>query len=269
MLENSAPPSSSTTQSMQQDESFLNLLNSQRELLHKLKMENALRLEQSSSWGATTHPAWTNYPIADRGGSDLSVIKRLSLSLGFNFDIMPLLKPDESVQIDPNMHDRLDVMDHTVMKRKKRRLSSLGFLSASFFDDHLKVESRRTSFLLTTVKPEDEHVEHVTVDRDADSDDEEAIKLTVPANIDEPLSIDQFLQPCSPEPVHPFHTKFFVQAFTSAMEKSQKSQQDIHNWDRKMGLKRSHSKTMRQSSRSRKKLKTVLKKEIATFATDM
>jgi hypothetical protein len=48
--------------------------------------------------------------------------------------------------------------------------------------------------------------------------------------------------------------------FVVAMDKSVESQQDIHAWDRKMGLKRSHSKTMRLSMRSRKKLKAILKK---------
>lgn len=45
--------------------------------------------------------------------------------------------------------------------------------------------------------------------------------------------------------------------FVIAMEKSIKSQQDIHDWDRMMGLKRSHSKTMRLSMRSRNKLRKV------------
>jgi len=39
-----------------------------------------------------------------------------------------------------------------------------------------------------------------------------------------------------------------------AMKSSEESQTRIHNWDRKMGLRRSHSKTMRNSMRSRKKL---------------
>ena len=43
-------------------------------------------------------------------------------------------------------------------------------------------------------------------------------------------------------------------ALGSSMKASQDSQQSIHDWDRKMGLRRSHSKTMRASSRSRKKL---------------
>lgn len=46
--------------------------------------------------------------------------------------------------------------------------------------------------------------------------------------------------------------------FVVAMEKSMKSQQDIHDWDRRMGLKRSHSKTMRLSMRSRNKLRKVV-----------
>ncbi len=46
--------------------------------------------------------------------------------------------------------------------------------------------------------------------------------------------------------------------FIVAMEKSMKSQQDIHDWDRKMGLKRSHSKTMRLSMRSRNRLRKVV-----------
>jgi hypothetical protein len=62
--------------------------------------------------------------------------------------------------------------------------------------------------------------------------------------------------------VNPKALKSKMQAFASAMEKSTKSQQAIHDWDRKMGLKRSHSKTMRMSMRSRKKLRTLVKKEI-------
>ena len=39
-----------------------------------------------------------------------------------------------------------------------------------------------------------------------------------------------------------------------AMKSSEESQIRIHDWDRKMGLRRSHSKTMRNSMRSRKRL---------------
>jgi hypothetical protein len=55
------------------------------------------------------------------------------------------------------------------------------------------------------------------------------------------------------------YTDIKVQRFADALEKSAVSQQEIHKWDRKMGLKRSHSKTMTMSMQSRKKLKYVLK----------
>jgi hypothetical protein len=55
-------------------------------------------------------------------------------------------------------------------------------------------------------------------------------------------------------------------AFDEAMARSQQSQLAIHNWDKLMGLKRSHSKTMRLSSRSRKKVRAFLQREIALVA---
>merc|ERR1712154_257393 len=53
-----------------------------------------------------------------------------------------------------------------------------------------------------------------------------------------------------------------METFARSMAISQESQQSIHDWDKRMGLKRSHSKTMRLSSRSRKKLRSTMKKEI-------
>ena len=55
-------------------------------------------------------------------------------------------------------------------------------------------------------------------------------------------------------------------SLNEAMAKSQESQQKIHEWDKKMGLKRSHSKTMRLSSRSRKKLRALLKRELSSVS---
>jgi len=65
--------------------------------------------------------------------------------------------------------------------------------------------------------------------------------------------------------MNPAKYKAFVESLVTAMERSQKTQQNIHDWDRKMGLKRSHSKTMRSSTRSRKKLRTMLRKELVTW----
>ncbi|GAX09402.1 hypothetical protein FisN_6Lh225 [Fistulifera solaris] len=67
-------------------------------------------------------------------------------------------------------------------------------------------------------------------------------------------------------PVDPTQVQNIVQAFRAAMERSQYTQQSIHDWDKKMGLKRSHSKTMRLSARSRKKLRTLFKREFTVLA---
>jgi len=53
--------------------------------------------------------------------------------------------------------------------------------------------------------------------------------------------------------------------FASSIEASQLSQQSIHDWDRKMGLRRAHSKTMRETVRSRMKILTFLKDEGANI----
>jgi hypothetical protein len=63
-------------------------------------------------------------------------------------------------------------------------------------------------------------------------------------------------------PIDYIEIKHMMEAFAESMSESQKSQQSIHDWDKKMGLKRSHSKTMRLSMRTRKKLRTIMKKEI-------
>jgi hypothetical protein len=54
--------------------------------------------------------------------------------------------------------------------------------------------------------------------------------------------------------------------FVTSMDESTKSQQAIHDWDRKMGLKRSHCKTMRSTMQSRKRLRRMLKKDINALA---
>mmetsp|Transcript_18403 Transcript_18403/g.29983 ORF Transcript_18403/g.29983 Transcript_18403/m.29983 type:complete len:740 (-) Transcript_18403:376-2595(-) len=58
---------------------------------------------------------------------------------------------------------------------------------------------------------------------------------------------------------------FSAPNFASTMEASQASQQAIHDWDRKFGLRRAHSKTMRESCRSRKRVLEFLKGEGANI----
>jgi hypothetical protein len=65
----------------------------------------------------------------------------------------------------------------------------------------------------------------------------------------------------------PLQVKGAIDSFTESMTASMRSQQAIHDWDRKMGLKRSHSKTMRLSMRSRKRLKIMLEKELGIVSS--
>jgi len=160
-------------------------------------------------------------------------------------------------------------------KWKKRRLSSLGlgFLSPSAFVDEDSEASKLQQNSNFVKEVDDKTIERVMGpqedamrrsrdlgpvdgDREEDTEDED----------------DDDQSTSSPIPIDPIRldtTRInfcqMTQAmrdFSTAMEKSQKSQQDIHDWDRKMGLKRSHSKTMRLSSRSRKQLRAILKAEI-------
>jgi len=56
-------------------------------------------------------------------------------------------------------------------------------------------------------------------------------------------------------------SRLVISSFLEAMKKTQDSQQQIYNWDRKMGLKKSHSKTMRNSRKSRAKIKEFLESD--------
>jgi hypothetical protein len=74
-------------------------------------------------------------------------------------------------------------------------------------------------------------------------------------------------EPVNQVRVDPVEMKTGIEKFTNSMDLSETSQKSIHEWDRKMGLKRSHSKTMRLSARSRKKLHAMLKKEMKLYST--
>jgi hypothetical protein len=280
---------------MQHDEAFLSLLSSQRELLNQLNMGNMMRRaeqapdeDQSRTVGggggsllAPETRGLTNKSIAERRLSmDMlfTMSKRLSMGMGYDqsqgtfpsFPGDPYHVEDDARNVDHpgratstkyKMREKVDAhQDEPFTHKKKRRLSSLGFISSSFFEDHLK-DSRRgsTDFLSqpsVADMPNDSHdVDSIHLENDEDDDDEQdAVSL-------EHFGMTQNSK-CSPDEV-----KTVMQGFASAMEISQKSQQDIHDWDKKMGLKRSHSKTMRLSARSRKKLRSTFKKEINALMT--
>lgn len=265
---------------MQHDEAFLSLLSSQRELLNQLnarqQTEQTKQQQQTSGTAGATHggggslvapdsTGLTNRPITQRRTSMdmlLSVTKRFSMGMGMGYDqsFLPLFPTDPyDVESDVNAHVDGSPKDVKLEKgqeehrRKKRRLSSLGFISSSFFEDHLKPGRRDSTgfgpqYLANAPVAPPMASDNLDSDPEDDEDDKDEVTL-------EPLELDQ------PQ-YSRTEVKNVMEGFTSSMEISQKSQQAIHDWDRKMGLKRSHSKTMRLSSRSRKKLRATFKKEI-------
>lgn len=324
------------------DETFMSLLSSQRELLQQLTMENSIRRSDLSATSSTTRLNNRKYEphlhvntsaqeshVTDRSlvdhpsTSDFVFSKRFSLGFG-NLDNFGLpsfnLDRDFDLMEDscaPKAHKfgagkRLSKvedpdLEECPIRRKKRRLSSLGFLSSSFFEDHLKPGRRDSLQMLCDLKVDrkdeeedddeiigdDDGTEIVIVDGDAESCDEDEPEET-PSNMvenyakdplleskdissfeeaDELIASDHLVELDHPKASHkPMDTaklKSFLESFNHAMERSQKSQQDIHDWDRKMGLKRSHSKTMRLSSRSRKKLRAFMKKEINSLGSKL
>jgi hypothetical protein len=249
----------------------MTLLSSQRELLTQLKRENAMRgstgLRNTSSGSryiCAEDSSLSNKAVSERRSSmDMLLSKRFSLGMGNDNYVLPAFSWD--IPCDGGYKDVVSVAKkrnckgydkhNEGVRRKKRRLSSLGFLSSTFFEDNLANSSRRNS-LVTILKPAMRELETGATDISFDVEDNENDE-----NVSfEPLELEQ-------PKVDPVKCKVALETFRAAMEQSQKSQLSIHDWDRKMGLKRSHSKTMRLSSRSRKKLKGVFKNEINALAS--
>jgi uncharacterized protein YigA (DUF484 family) len=278
---------------MNNDEAFLNLLSSQRQLLNQLNMENALRREQQENafhlattktiLGGVDPMSLMNRPIIERrssmdyllatrskrgsilGGVDpMSLMNRpiierrssmdyllatrsLSMSMGGDpggmFGSPHFFGEFEDTNPKASWDNASHVASKVVMKRRR---SSLGL--SVVFDDQ-QPPSHRFSLLSNFSKSNND----IDEEDKLTGGDVFGFEKVEPPN--KKIKLDSSY-------VDPKETKMQMEAFTSAMEKSSKSQQDIHDWDKKMGLKRSHSKTMRMTMRSRKKLCNLMKKEI-------
>jgi hypothetical protein len=289
----------------QQDEAFLSLLSSQRELLHQLNIENARRREQEYAKNNMSNMNISNNRIPTtligptctlnrscmemRSEMELLYTNPRRFSLGLSCDniVLPDLNFDNE-RIDLGYDDIFTMGDATMEKSKrlymdddagypslkKRRMSNLG-LTSTFFEDYLKPLSRRGS-MFSIVDPY-ESDEGARFDHETETIDKtvEVVVQSVSATNIQPKMKAPVPVPVTPKvPIEmskkhlsPAEMKKVMESFTTAMERSQKTQQDIHDWDRKMGLKRSHSKTMRLSSRSRKKLRMMLRKEINSLSS--
>ena len=178
-----------------------------------------------------------NRPMMERRAS-LNTLRRLSIGMGNDNYIMQSMFDDAQESNSRELFDNFNLSERKMMRRR----STLGLLSSLPFDDFLP--SRRLSIISSL--------------SEAASDE---------GKVEQPLlSLDVAEPPTTVVPYLPMgNLRTSLEGFAFAMEKSAKSQQDIHNWDQKMGLKRSHSKTMRLSMRSRKKLRSIMKKEIMSL----
>jgi hypothetical protein len=255
------------------DHAFEALLQSQRELLSQMKYGTTPSLK----WNTANTP---NTSSNDCGFEKLVFNRRSSIDKMF---------PSHATN---TTNYELPSLDHLDMKMKsftkqdpKKRKTIVTPCKSSLYDD-LKPdfsESSERSFeldfelldfddassLIDEKEKTDQQLEkktESTLVTEAETDDEVDDEVAVddaPA-VDSPVDpVDATVDPAT---VDPAQVQNIVQAFRAAMERSQYTQQSIHDWDKKMGLKRSHSKTMRLSARSRKKLRTMFKRE---FTIDM
>lgn len=242
------------------DEAFMSLLSSQRELLAQINHENDnrhrdgnKRRHMSLTW--TFDTLYPNRSICDAVNNEEVVWSKLDNDIlgyptivedGSKFalgaDVVGYDNPPRTYSKGDKEYD-LGLDDF--MAGKKRRLSSIGFFSTLFQED---IKQRRLSFQSM------ENFETCT-----DLLDDDLLLNFIP----EPSDVAN----SQPAKCDPKEAKKLMEALSSAMEKSQKSQQDIHDWDREMGLKRSHSKTMRLSTRSRKRLRAMLKKQVNALSS--
>jgi hypothetical protein len=263
--------------SLQNDEGFLNLLSRQRGLLQRLNVENTRRQqEQSLLSRAVAEPIrdsrlefdplsldLMNRPlihshrgsmpqaslpyslvnqaplsVARRPSLDMVSPKRASLAMGGDMDGYRAMFADRERSNQDDWSVRKDSRSR-VMKHRRSSMGGISSLSEDSLQSKFSISSR-VSQMDTSDSKNSPH----------EDDSEKPTKMAfrnVPS-------------------VKQLSFKEALENFAKAMEKSALSQQNIHDWDRKMGLKKSHSKTMRLCSRSRKKMLSVIKKDIKTLS---
>jgi len=254
------------------DATFQSLLSSQRELLCKLQFEDSLKTSNSSKKRQHQEPLLasdcmnsSNLSIGFETGQKIHNTEPLSLGIGNDNFVIPDPQLDTEPFYDPFLEEencskkRRKFHEEDDFDNPKRRRSTLGSFSQIFerCDEEavdIAPQSPIRDHCAPTAAATTPTNSYVVYDDSDDDDDYGVIVETVEEpDCEQPLPSH-----------HHSHSKIRQRLvdFEHAMERSQDSQQKIHDWDRKMGLKRSHSKTMRLSTRSRKKLRQLLKKEI-------
>ena len=275
-------------ETFQNDTTFQCLLSSQRALLNRLNSErqrkNALYVINEPAVHGDWPNAAPNQSISFETSrlDNVAMPKRTSVGIGADCFIMP--DPNfDTEQFVASFYDegKKRPRDGNEEFMKKKRRTTLIFLDYIFcVNEESMNKKRRTteSFLdhvyendgepktSTVIEPEKvkNRVEYV----DSDDDDYGVIVEDVSDDsksdweVEDEWEFDDNDDDDGKPKMAPAEAKKHLVVFEGAMGRSQDSQQSIHDWDRKMGLKRSHSKTMRLSSRSRKELRQFTQKDI-------
>lgn len=240
------------------DETFLNLLSSQRRLLCEIS-SGSQAVTTVPTQRSTAHPPYgtwlsgelvhnrKNQPISNPPSHDLPYSKSSSTVTDRLVDAAP--DPSFSfASFETKASELIADCDAKVAAKPVPTLSlghSLSFLSSEQSRPASRASKRSDSPAEEPSGKEKEKDGNNDDDEDEDDDDLSSI---------EPLDYKCDLQPT-----------FLINELVSldqSMARSQESHLAIQNWDKQMGLKRSHSKTMRLSNRSRAKLRSFLKTEI-------
>jgi len=240
----------------QNDATFQCLLSSQRELLSRLNSQQKLVQPSRRDIDTPTMSGrWANATNHSIGfetfrNDNIALSKRMSLGVGADDLIMPgrEFDPDqlsESLYDDAIKKGGKYAHHGTTNKRRRSTLSFLDYIFENGPEPTIAMEPLQ--------KRARKRVEY----NDSDDDNYGAVVEDAYSDDDQVTDDDDF----SPWTVLG-EAKNMLIAFDAAMGRSQDSQQQIHDWDKKMGLKRSHSKTMRLSSRSRKLLRQFTQKDI-------
>jgi hypothetical protein len=251
------------------DATFQCLLSSQRQLLSRLNSEkhliHASQCTIDDQLTYTEFPNATNHSIGHETFRTDNVVlsKRMSIGVGADDFILPDPNFDtdhftESCYDEVGRKQTKDGND--IVATNKRRRPTLAFLDYIF-------EKNSEPMTTTETAPAPKRFKNRVEYNDSDDEDYGVIMEDVYTSDDEPEGNDDYDKECDFPRMHPEDAKRHLVVFESAMGRSQDSQQQIHDWDKKMGLKRSHSKTMRLSSRSRKQLRQFTQKDIEHMST--
>lgn len=259
--------------SLQNDEGFLTLLSRQRGLLQRLHVENTRRQQEQSlqsrsdaepirdsirefdplsldlmnrplihshrgsiPQASLPHSLVNQAPLslARRPSLDMISPKRASLGMAGDMDSWRAMFADRERSNQDDWTMRKDSMSRVI----KHRRSSIGGISS------LSEDSLQSRFSISSRVSQMDRIDSKNGPHEDDSAKPTKNPFKNVPSVEKPSF------------------KEALENFAETMEKSAQSQQSIHDWDRKMGLKKSHSKTMRLCSRSRKKTLSLIKKDI-------